>query len=118
MKNIILFALPLMVMNLLQMMFNAADSIIVGKFAGENYLAAVGVTASLIFLFVSLFQGLATGTNVVVAREIGAGGFRMPWGSVAVAVVCVFLVVFVSMLYAVSKIRRDNPVETLKEENI
>lgn len=72
-KNIILFALPLMVMNLLQMMFNAADSIIVGKFAGENYLAAVGVTASLIFLFVSLFQGLATGTNVVVAREIGAG---------------------------------------------
>lgn len=73
MKNIILFALPLMVMNLLQMMFNAADSIIVGKFAGENYLAAVGVTASLIFLFVSLFQGLATGTNVVVAREIGAG---------------------------------------------
>ena len=52
------------------------------------------------------------------AREIGSGGFRMPWGSVAVAVVCVFLVVFVSMLYAVSKIRRDNPVETLKEENI
>lgn len=71
-KNIILFALPLMVMNLLQMMFNAADSIIVGKFAGENYLAAVGVTSALIFLFVSLFQGLATGTNVVVAREIGA----------------------------------------------
>ena len=52
------------------------------------------------------------------AREIGSGGFRMPWGSVAVAVICVFLVVFVSMLYAVSKIRRDNPVETLKEENI
>ena len=42
----------------------------------------------------------------------------MPWGSVAVAVICVFLVVFVSMLYAVSKIRRDNPVEALKEENV
>lgn len=72
-KNIIIFALPLMATNLLQMMFNAADSVIVGKFAGEHCLAAVGATSSLIFLFTSLFNGLATGTNVIVARAIGSG---------------------------------------------
>ena len=52
------------------------------------------------------------------AWDIGGGGFRLPWASIVVAVVSVFLVVFVSMLYAAGKIRRDDPVETLKEENI
>lgn len=52
------------------------------------------------------------------AGEISSSSFRLPWMSVLVAVVSVFLVVFVSMLYAVGKLRRDNPVETLKEENV
>lgn len=52
------------------------------------------------------------------AGNIAAGGFWMPWQAIVIAVVSVFLVVFVSMLYAVSKLRRDNPVETLKEENV
>ena len=52
------------------------------------------------------------------AGEISSSSFRLPWMSVLVAVVSVFLVVFVSMLSAVGKLRRDNPVETLKEENV
>ncbi|MBP1530187.1 MAG: MATE family efflux transporter [Erysipelotrichaceae bacterium] len=55
------------------MFFNSADTIIVGKFAGDKALAAVGSTGSIVFLITSLFNGLATGTNVVVARYIGTG---------------------------------------------
>jgi putative MATE family efflux protein len=72
-KNIFIFAIPLVFTNILQMFFNSADTIIVGKFAGDRALAAVGSTGSIIFLITSLFNGLATGTNVVVARYIGNG---------------------------------------------
>ena len=72
-KNIFIFAIPLVFTNILQMAFNSADTIIVGRFAGDRALAAVGSTGSIIFLITSLFNGLATGTNVVVARYIGTG---------------------------------------------
>ena len=71
-KNIFLFALPLMFTNFLQMLFTAADTIVVGKFAGELALAAVGATGSVIFGFTAIFNGLSIGTNVIVARLIGA----------------------------------------------
>ena len=70
-KNIVLFAVPLMFTNFLQILFNAADTIVVGKFAGETALAAVGATGSIVFLITSLFNGLATGSNVVIARCMG-----------------------------------------------
>ncbi len=72
-KNILIFSIPLIFSNILQMFFNSADTIIVGKFAGDKALAAVGSTSSIVFLITSLFNGLATGTNVVVARYIGTG---------------------------------------------
>lgn len=68
-----LFALPLMASSILQLLFNAADIIVVGRFAGENALAAVGSNTSLINLMTNLFLGLATGTNVIAAQLIGAG---------------------------------------------
>lgn len=71
-KNVFLFSLPLMATNLLQMMFNAADTIVVGKFSGQVALAAVGATGSLIYLLVSLFNGLSIGANVVIAKAIGS----------------------------------------------
>ena len=71
-KNIILFAVPVMFSSLLQILFNAADTVIVGKFAGEQALAAVGATGSLIFMLTSLFNGTAMGANVIVSRNIGA----------------------------------------------
>ncbi len=71
-KNVLLFSLPLMLSGILQLLFNAADTIVVGRFAGEQALAAVGSVGSLNSLIVSLFIGLATGSNVVVARMMGA----------------------------------------------
>lgn len=70
-KNIFIFAVPLMFTNFLQILFNAADTIVVGKFAGEAALAAVGATGSIVFLITALFNGLSMGTNVIVARLIG-----------------------------------------------
>lgn len=96
-------------------------------------LRSVGMTRGGIYRMMSyeclrygvraLLIGLPLSAGVAVllaesAREISRGEFRLPWNSVLVAVVCVFLVVFVSMLYAVGKIRGDNPVEALKDENV
>ena len=71
-KKMILFTLPLMASSLLQLLFNAADIIVVGRFAGDNSLAAVGSTSSLVNLLVNLFMGLSIGANVLVARYYGA----------------------------------------------
>ena len=71
--KILLFALPLMLSSLLQLLFNAADVVVVGRCAGEAALAAVGSTSSLINLLVNLFVGFSVGTNVVVARDMGSG---------------------------------------------
>lgn len=66
------FALPLMFSSILQLLFNAADIIVVGKFAGDECVAAVGSTTSLINLIVNLFIGLSVGANVMVANYFGA----------------------------------------------
>ena len=71
--KLLLFALPLMLSGLLQLLFNAADVVVVGRYAGKEALAAVGSTSSLINLLVNLFIGFSVGTNVVVARDLGAG---------------------------------------------
>lgn len=69
----LVFSLPIIASGILQLLFNAADIIVVGKFAGDESLAAVGSTGSLINLLVNLFVGLAIGTNVVAANFFGAG---------------------------------------------
>ena len=71
--KLLLFALPLMASSLLQLLFNAADVVVVGRFAGKEALAAVGSTTSLINLLVNMFVGLSVGSNVTVARDLGAG---------------------------------------------
>lgn len=70
--KIVRFAIPLMLSGMLQLLFNAADIIVVGNFAGATALAAVGSTGALINLLVNLFIGLSVGTNVLVARYYGA----------------------------------------------
>lgn len=71
-KKIFIFALPIMAMYILQLMFNTADMVVVGHFSGSKALAAVGATGSLINLIITLFMGLSVGTTVVVARDCGA----------------------------------------------
>ena len=71
-KKMLVFALPLMLSSILQLLFNAADIVVVGRFAGDESLAAVGSTSSLINLLTNLFIGLSVGSNVLVARYFGA----------------------------------------------
>lgn len=66
------FAVPLMCSSILQLLFNAADIIVVGHWAGDNSLAAVGSTTSLITLLTNLFIGLSVGANILAARLYGA----------------------------------------------
>ena len=71
--KIMVFYIPLMLSGILQLLFNAADIVVVGRFAGNEALAAVGSTSSLTNLIVNLFIGLSVGANVLVARFYGAG---------------------------------------------
>lgn len=69
--KMLLFTLPLILSGILQLLFNAADVIVVGRFAGSEALAAVGSTSSLTNLLVNLFIGMSVGVNVLVARYYG-----------------------------------------------
>lgn len=71
-KKIILFAIPLMLTGVLQIIYNAADSIVVGRFVGYQALAAVSSTGNLCQLIISLFMGMSVGSGVVIAKLIGA----------------------------------------------
>lgn len=70
-KKMLMFTLPLMLSSILQLLFNAADIVVVGRFAGDNSLAAVGSTTALINLLTNLFVGLSIGANVTAARNYG-----------------------------------------------
>lgn len=70
--KILLFSIPLMLSGILQLLFNAADVIVVGRYAGSQSLAAVGSTTALINLLINLFIGLSIGANVAVAQFYGA----------------------------------------------
>lgn len=71
-KKMLMFAVPLMCSSVLQLLFNAADIVVVGHFAGDNSLAAVGSNTALIGLLTNLFIGLSIGSNVLVAKYYGA----------------------------------------------
>ena len=71
-KSLLLFAVPLILGNLLQQLYNTADSIIVGNFVGANALAAVGSSGSPIYMLIGFSQGVAVGAGVVVAQYLGA----------------------------------------------
>ena len=71
-KKLLLFSIPLMASSMLQLLFNAADVVVVGQFAGKNSLAAVGSNGSIINLLTNVFMGLSIGANVLVARYFAA----------------------------------------------
>ncbi|MBQ9910385.1 MAG: MATE family efflux transporter [Lachnospiraceae bacterium] len=72
-RKMIAFAIPVMLSGMLQLLFNAVDVIVVGKFVGETALAAVGACGAAINLFIGLFMGLSVGANVLVSRYFGGG---------------------------------------------
>lgn len=71
-SKVLVFSLPLMLTSVLQLLFNAADIVVVGRFAGPTALAAVGSTGALINLIVNVLMGMSIGTSVLVARHYGA----------------------------------------------
>ena len=73
MDKLISFSIPLMLSGILQLMFNAVDIIVVGRFAGSESLAAVGSTTALINVFTNLFIGISLGSNVLAARFYASG---------------------------------------------
>lgn len=103
-KNIFIFAVPLMFTNFLQILFNAADTIVVGKFAGETALAAVGATGSLVFLLTSVFNGLGIGSNVIIAKLLGKqdneGISKSVHTSLSIAVLGGILLAFIGVFLA------------------
>ena len=73
---IVRFSIPLMLSNVLQVLFNMSDIAVVGRFAGPEALGAVGSTAILVTLFTGFLIGMGSGVNVTVARYLGAGRHR------------------------------------------
>ncbi len=101
-RKIFLFALPIMAMNVLQLMFSAIGMIVVGNYSGKTALAAVGATGSIITLIINLFMGLAVGTSVVVAQDYGANQpaavSRSVHTSIAVSIIAGLIVMAAGLL--------------------
>lgn len=75
-KNIILFSVPILLSNFLQQLYNSVDSMVVGRYAGADSLAAVGSTGALINLLIGFFLGISTGTGIIYAMHFGAGDYK------------------------------------------
>lgn len=98
-SKILQFAFPMMLSGILQLLFNAADIIVVGRFSGKEALAAVGATSALTSLLITVFVGLSVGTNVLVAKYIGARDTKnikdSVHTSITVSILCGVLLIFV-----------------------
>lgn len=118
--KLLIFYIPLMLSGVLQLLFNAADIVVVGRFAGSEALAAVGSTSSLINLIVNVFIGLSVGTNVLVARFYGAGKKKelsdMVHTAVMTSFVCGILLIFVGILLAKPALRLMATPENVIEQ--
>ena len=103
-SRILIYAFPLILSGVLQLLFNAADIVVVGKFTGSHALAAVGSTSALINLLVNLFIGISIGTNVMVARYCGARDWQncedTVHTSIAISIIGGILMIFVGVLFA------------------
>ena len=102
-RNLLFFAIPLILGNLLQQTYNAADSIIVGNYVGSNALAAVGAGTSLINLLIAFGQGAAVGAGVIIAQYLGARDARnikkAVHTSVAIALVLGLILTVLGVLF-------------------
>lgn len=116
--RIIQFILPLMLTGILQLLYNMADSIIVGRWEGSNALAAVSSVGSLINLILNVFMGLAVGASVAVAHDYGAKDYngveRIVHTSMLLSVIGGLAVGAVGMIFARTfLIWMDSPADVL-----
>ena len=112
------FALPLMLSSLLQLLYNAADIVVVGRFAGPQALAAVGSTGSLAGLIVNAFMGLSVGASVLTARYYGGGQHdkvhKTVHSSMTLALICGVIVSILGLLLSEQMlVWMDSPADVL-----
>ena len=116
------FAIPLMLSGILQLLFNAADIVVVGRFAGSDALAAVGSTSSLINLMINLFIGLSIGANVLAAHAYGSGKKEelkdVVHTSVATSLISGIALVFIGFVLAGPALRLMDTPEDVIDQSI
>ena len=103
-RGVILYTLPIMLSNLIQLLFNAADLIVVGQFCGSLTVGAVGATGAITSLIINLFIGLSVGVSASVANAYGKGDLdrvsRAIHSSIPLAFVCGAMLTFIGVLFA------------------
>ena len=106
-KQIILFALPLMLGNIFQMLYNTVDSIVVGNFVGTQALAAVGSTTMIVNMMVFFFNGFSTGAGVVIANYFGARDMKQLHKAIETTMAATFVL---SLLFTVAGVAAVKPM--------
>ena len=119
MPKLITFAIPLMLSGILQLLFNAVDIIVVGRFSGSQSLAAVGSTSSLINMLTNLFIGISLGANVLAARFYAAGKHKEMSETVHTSILTAFisgvLMIFVGIFFSRPALElMDTPSDVIK----
>ncbi|WP_024859294.1 MATE family efflux transporter [Ruminococcus flavefaciens] len=117
-SKIILYTIPIILTGVLQLLFNAADLVVVGRCCGSNSVGAVGATGALINLMVNLFIGLSVGAGVTVAHGIGSGRsedvHRTVHTAIPTALICGALLTVVGLLFSETFLKlMDTPKEQL-----
>ena len=101
--KIIRYSVPVMLTSILQLLYNAADIVVVGRFAGPTALAAVGASGPLNMLMINLFMGLSVGTSVVVAQHYGAERYKDVQDTIHTAMllslICSVLCLFIGVVF-------------------
>ena len=106
-KQVILFALPLMLGNIFQMLYNTVDSIVVGNFVGKQALAAVGSTTMIVNMMVFFFNGFSTGAGVIIANLFGARNMDQLHKAMETTMAATFLL---SALFTVAGVAAVKPM--------
>ncbi len=106
-KQVILFALPLMLGNVFQMLYNTVDSIVVGNYVGTQALAAVGSTTMIVNMMVFFFNGFSTGAGVVIANYFGARDMKTLHKTIETTMAATFAL---SLLFTVAGVAAVKPM--------
>ena len=115
-KNILLFSIPLMISNLLQVLFNMADIAVVGQFAGSAALGSVGSTATLVTMFTDFLIGLSGGINVLTALYLGAGNKKATTETVHTSLLLSIIIGILLMLLGIGSSREILQILQTKPE--
>ena len=122
-KKVVLFAFPLMLSGILQLLYNAADIIVVGQFSSSDAMAAVGSTSSLINLLTNVFIGLSIGVSVLISKFYGAGQqkdiFDTVHTAIGLSLICGILVGILGFIFAGTMLEwMDSPENVLPKATL